>query len=185
MNENFTPQPTQSSAHPFADQLARHGVPESIWPYLTHNGVGELVEKLQIVFTEFSPQRLSATMPVAGNTQVYGILHGGASAALAETLGSMAAAPHGAGTSQPVGVDLNITHHKAGRSGVVTAQCTPVHLGARKAHAMRSSSATMRASGSPRRASPTCSCRSTANCRASRAASRPSSGTGRCRHPDR
>ncbi|WP_334122904.1 hotdog fold thioesterase [Glutamicibacter sp.] len=131
MNDNFTTQPTQSSAHPFADQLSRHGIPETMWPYLTQNGVGELVEKLQIVFTEFSTQRLCATMPVAGNTQVYGILHGGASAALAETLGSMAAALHGAGTSQPVGVDLNITHHKAGRSGMVTAQCTPIHLGAR------------------------------------------------------
>ncbi|SCB90651.1 uncharacterized domain 1-containing protein [Arthrobacter sp. NIO-1057] len=131
MNDNFTTQPTQSSAHPFADQLTRHGIPQSVWPYLTQNGVGELVEKLQIVFTQFSAQRLVATMPVAGNTQVYGILHGGASAALAETLGSMAAALHAAGTAQPVGVDLNITHHKAGRSGLVTGVCTPIHLGAR------------------------------------------------------
>ncbi|WP_242632449.1 hotdog fold thioesterase [Arthrobacter sp. S41] len=89
------------------------------------------MEKLEIVFTEFTVDRITATMPVAGNTQVYGILHGGASAALAETLGSMAAALHGAGTTQPVGVDLNITHHKAGRTGLVTAVCTPVHLGRR------------------------------------------------------
>lgn len=131
MSDNFTSQPTQSSAHPFAGQLARHGIPEAMWPQLRQNGVGELVEKLEIVFTEFTAQQVSATMPVAGNTQVYGILHGGASAALAETLGSMAAALHGAGTANPVGVDLNITHHKAGRTGLVTGVCTPVHLGRR------------------------------------------------------
>lgn len=129
MSDNFTSQTTQSSAHPFAAQLSRHGIPETMWPHLRQNGVGELVEKLDIVFTEFETQRVAATMPVAGNTQVYGILHGGASAALAETLGSMAAALHGAGRANPVGVDLNITHHKAGRSGVVTGVCTPVHLG--------------------------------------------------------
>ncbi|MGO2594827.1 MAG: hotdog fold thioesterase [Glutamicibacter arilaitensis] len=129
MSDNFTSQPTQSSAHPFAEQLSHHGIPETMWPYLHLNGVGELVEKLEIIFTEFDPQRVTATMPVAGNTQVYGILHGGASAALAETLGSMAAALHGAGRANPVGVDLNITHHKAGRSGLATAVCTPIHLG--------------------------------------------------------
>ncbi|MFJ5105644.1 MULTISPECIES: hotdog fold thioesterase [unclassified Glutamicibacter] len=129
MSDNFTSRTTQSSAHPFDAQLARHGIPESMWPYLLHNGVGELVEKLEIIFTGFEPQRVAATMPVAGNTQVYGILHGGASAALAETLGSMAAALHGAGRANPVGVDLNITHHKAGRTGLVTGVCTPVHLG--------------------------------------------------------
>ena len=131
MNDNFTTGPTQSSAHPFERQLTECGIPESMWPFLRTNGVGELTEKLGIVFTEFTHDQLSATMPVAGNTQVYGILHGGASAALAETLGSMAAALHGAPTSQPVGVDLNITHHKAGRTGLVTAVCTPVHLGRR------------------------------------------------------
>ncbi len=131
MNDNFTTQPTQDSAHPFAQQLTRHGLPHSAWSFLRSNGVGELVEKLEIVFTEFTVDRITATMPVAGNTQVYGILHGGASAALAETLGSMAAALHGAGKTQPVGVDLNITHHKAGRTGLVTAVCTPVHLGRR------------------------------------------------------
>ena len=115
MSDNFTSQPTQSSAHPFAAQLSRHGIPETMWPHLRQNGVGELVEKLDIVFTEFETHRVAATMPVAGNTQVYGILHGGASAALAETLGSMAAALHGAGRANPVGVDLNITHHKPGR----------------------------------------------------------------------
>lgn len=131
MSDNFTSRTAQSSAHPFAQQLAAHGVPESMWPFLSRHGVGTLVEKLGIVFTEFSVDRLCATMPVEGNTQVMGILHGGASAALAETLGSFAAALHGAGKANPVGVDLNITHHRAGRAGLVSAACTPLHLGRR------------------------------------------------------
>lgn len=102
-----------------------------MWHALTSNGLGTLVEKLEIIFTTFERDRVVATMPVAGNTQVYGILHGGASAALAETLGSMAAALHGAGRANPVGVDLNITHHKSACSGLVTAVCTPLHLGQR------------------------------------------------------
>lgn len=131
MSDNFTSQPAQSSAHPFAQQLTDHGVPEFLWPFLTKFGLGGLADKLGIMFTHFSVEKLTATMPVEGNTQVMGILHGGASAALAETLGSMAAALHGAGKANPVGVDLNITHHKAGRSGLVYAECTPIHLGRR------------------------------------------------------
>ncbi|HBV10869.1 MULTISPECIES: hotdog fold thioesterase [Glutamicibacter] len=131
MSDNYTSHAEQSSAHPFAAQLTKHGVPATMWPALHGHGVGTLVEKLDIHFTEFSVERVSATMPVAGNTQVVGILHGGASAALAETLGSMAAALHGAGKANPVGVDLNITHHKAGRAGLVTGVCTPIHLGRR------------------------------------------------------
>lgn len=129
MSDNYTSHGTQSSAHPFAEQLTKHGIPESMWHYLSGHGVGTLVEKLEILFTEFSVDRVCASMPVQGNGQVIGILHGGASAALAETLGSMAAAIHGGELAVPVGVDLNITHHKAGRKGHVHAVCTPVHLG--------------------------------------------------------
>ncbi|GAA2551839.1 uncharacterized protein (TIGR00369 family) [Neomicrococcus aestuarii] len=123
-----------TTEHPFADQLTRAGVPEELWGPFGKFGVGPLVEKLGIVFTEMSARRLVATMPVEGNTQVAGILHGGASAALAETLGSFGAALHsfeqGLG-KRPVGVDLNSTHHRAGVSGLVTAVCTPIFLGSR------------------------------------------------------
>lgn len=131
MSDNFTSHDEQSSAHPFAQQLTRHGVPQAMWPFLQGHGVGTLVEKLDIHFTEFGADRVCATMPVAGNAQVVGILHGGASAALAETLGSMAAALHARGKANPVGVDLNVTHHKAARQGLVSAVCTPLHLGRR------------------------------------------------------
>ena len=57
-------------------------------------------------------------MPVEGNTQPYGLLHGGASAVLAETLGSVGAVLHAGEGRIAVGVDLNVTHHRAVTSGV-------------------------------------------------------------------
>ena len=70
-----------------------------------------------------------ATMPVAGNTQPYGLLHGGASAVLAETVGSFAAMAHAGKHQVAMGVDLNITHHRAIRTGTVTAVATALHRG--------------------------------------------------------
>lgn len=118
-----------STDNPYARQLAAHGVPESMWSMLASHGVGPLVEKLGIVFSEITAERVVATMPVEGNQQVAGILHGGASVALAETLGSFAAAVHGRGLKKPVGVDISATHHRAGVTGLVTGVCTPTHLG--------------------------------------------------------
>jgi uncharacterized protein (TIGR00369 family) len=68
-------------------------------------------------------------MPVEGNTQPLGLLHGGASVALAETLGSTGAALHAGPGRFVVGVDINATHHRAARSGIVTGVATPLHLG--------------------------------------------------------
>jgi uncharacterized protein (TIGR00369 family) len=76
-----------------------------------------------------SVDRVVATMPVEGNTQPYGLLHGGASAVLAETLGSIGSALHAGPDRIAVGVDINATHHRAVRSGTVTGTATPVHLG--------------------------------------------------------
>jgi uncharacterized protein (TIGR00369 family) len=68
-------------------------------------------------------------MPVAGNTQVHGVLHGGASALLAETLGSLAAAAHAGPGRTVVGLELNASHHRSVREGVVTGTATALHLG--------------------------------------------------------
>ena len=68
-------------------------------------------------------------MPVAGNTQPYGLLHGGASAALAETVGSYAANLHAGPGYAAVGVELNCTHHRAARQGSVHGVATPLHEG--------------------------------------------------------
>lgn len=90
---------------------------------------GTLGAKLGIQLVEASAQRIVATMPVEGNTQPLGLLHGGASAALAETLGSVGAALHAGPGRFVVGVDINATHHRAARTGIVTGVATALHLG--------------------------------------------------------
>jgi uncharacterized protein (TIGR00369 family) len=94
-------------------------------------GPGGLPERLGITLLEATPERVVGTMPVEGNTQPYGLLHGGASCALAETVASVGAALHGLSVGRPIslGVDINATHHRAVRSGVVTGVATPVHRG--------------------------------------------------------
>lgn len=92
-------------------------------------GMGALNEKMGVVITEISPERIVATMPVEGNTQPYGLLHGGASVVLAETLGSIGSAIHAFPDRIAVGVDINATHHRSATSGTVTATATPIHLG--------------------------------------------------------
>lgn len=91
---------------------------------------GGLNEKLGVAILEASPERVVGTMPVAGNEQPYGLLHGGASIALAESLGSIGSALHAAPLGRvAVGVDINATHHRSAREGVVTGVATAVHRG--------------------------------------------------------
>jgi uncharacterized protein (TIGR00369 family) len=88
-----------------------------------------LDDKLGIHVTDWDPDRLVATMPVEGNEQPFGLLHGGATCALAETIGSMAAAVAAGPDRQVVGIELNVSYLRAATSGVVTAVCTPVRRG--------------------------------------------------------
>lgn len=92
---------------------------------------GALAETMGITITEATPERVVGTMPVTGNTQPFGLLHGGASCVLAETLGSIGATMHGATVDRPaaLGVDINATHHRAVRDGTVTGVATPLHRG--------------------------------------------------------
>lgn len=92
-------------------------------------GLGALAEKMGIRLTEFSVERAVATMPVEGNTQPVGLLHGGAYVVLGESLGSMAANLYAGLDRLAVGVDINATHTRSATSGIVTGVCTPVHLG--------------------------------------------------------
>ena len=88
-------------------------------------GMGALNEKMGIELVEISAERVVGTMPVEGNTQPYGLLHGGASVVLAETLGSVGLGAARAGpTSSSVGVDINATHHRSATSGTVTGVAT-------------------------------------------------------------
>lgn len=97
--------------------------------WATSRGMGALAEKMGIVFTEFAVERAVATMPVEGNTQPVGLLHGGAYVVLGESLGSMAANLYAGPGRLAVGVDINATHTRSATSGIVTGVCTPIHLG--------------------------------------------------------
>ncbi|GAB1643708.1 hypothetical protein KRMM14A1259_41310 [Krasilnikovia sp. MM14-A1259] len=111
---------------------AANGTPANGFVELSGSGsAGALGDRMGIEILEATPERIVGRMPVDGNTQPYGLLHGGASCVLAETLGSVGAALHGATVDRPyaVGVDINATHHKAVRAGVVTGVATPVHRG--------------------------------------------------------
>ncbi|AXH97841.1 hotdog fold thioesterase [Ornithinimicrobium avium] len=90
---------------------------------------GTLVGRMGMEILEVGVERTVARMPVEGNTQPYGLLHGGASAALAETLGSIASALHAGEGRIAVGLDLSATHHRAVREGWVIGVATPLSLG--------------------------------------------------------
>lgn len=91
---------------------------------------GALAERMGIDILEAGTDRIVGRMPVEGNTQPYGILHGGASVVLAETLGSIGSAIHALSLGKiAVGLDINATHHRAARSGWVTGVAVPVTLG--------------------------------------------------------
>ncbi|MDP9394477.1 MAG: hotdog fold thioesterase [Actinomycetota bacterium] len=91
--------------------------------------LGALGTRLGIEILEVSASRAVATMPVRGNTQPYGLLHGGASIALAEHLGSVAAAAHAGPGRQALGIEVSATHHRSAREGTVTGTAAAVHLG--------------------------------------------------------
>ena len=94
----------------------------------TMNG-GALGEKMGIEFIEATSQRVVARMPVAGNTQPYGLLHGRASVVLAETLGTLGAMMHAGEGRIAVGIEISATHHRAVRSGFVTGTATALSAG--------------------------------------------------------
>lgn len=102
--------------------------------WVRRRGMGSLAEKMGFEWVEFTPERAVATMPVEGNTQPVGLVHGGAYVVLAESLGSMHANLHAHLTGDgrrrlAVGVDINATHTRSARSGRVTGTCLPLHLG--------------------------------------------------------
>jgi 1,4-dihydroxy-2-naphthoyl-CoA hydrolase len=94
------------------------------------DGRGEqLATAMGIEITDWNPARTVATMPVTGNRQPYGLLHGGANAVLAETVGSTCAALNAGPDRITLGLELSCTHHRGVREGTVTAVATPAHIG--------------------------------------------------------
>ncbi len=96
---------------------------------LKSRGFGALDQKMGIEILEASPYKMVGKMPVSGNTQAVGLLHGGANVVLAESLGSIATALHAGLDRRIVGIDINATHHKAATEGFVTGVATPISLG--------------------------------------------------------
>ncbi|CAN5171349.1 hypothetical protein BH11ACT5_BH11ACT5_00170 [soil metagenome] len=93
----------------------------------THGGA--LAVKMGIEFIELSADHSVARMPVEGNTQVIGLLHGGAHVVLAESLGSVSAAIHAGAGRYAVGIEINATHSRSVTSGWVTGTCRALSLG--------------------------------------------------------
>ena len=91
--------------------------------------IGALAPKLGVEFLELGPDRVIARIPVEGNTQPYGILHGGATAALCETVASIGTALVVGLDKQVVGIELNVNHIRAVREESITATGVPLHVG--------------------------------------------------------
>ena len=102
---------------------------DSALELMKQRGLGALADKMGIELLELSAERAVATMPVAGNTQPIGLLHGGAHVVLAESLGSFAANVHAHPWGYAVGIELNATHHSSITEGVVTGTCVAIKLG--------------------------------------------------------
>lgn len=90
---------------------------------------GTLTERMGVEFIELSAEYSVARMPVEGNTQTIGILHGGAHVVLGESLGSISSAIHAGPGRYAVGIEINATHSKSIASGWVTGTCTALALG--------------------------------------------------------
>ncbi|WP_294178972.1 hotdog fold thioesterase [uncultured Schumannella sp.] len=96
---------------------------------LTGTGGGALAQKMNIDFLELSAEYSVATMPVEGNTQVVGLLHGGAHVVLGESLGSISSAIHAGPGRYAVGIEINATHSRSVTEGLVTGTCRSLVLG--------------------------------------------------------
>lgn len=106
-----------------------NATPEEILTLIAASDEGGLGERMGIEWLEVGAQRTVARMPVAGNTQPFGLLHGGASAVIAESCGSVAAMLYAGQGRLAMGIELSCSHHKAARDGWVTATATPLSLG--------------------------------------------------------
>lgn len=100
-----------------------------LYDRLIASGGGALTRKMGIEFLELGAERSVARMPVEGNTQVIGLLHGGAHVVLGESLGSISSAIHAGPGRYAVGIEINATHSRSTTSGWVEGTCTALSLG--------------------------------------------------------
>jgi 1,4-dihydroxy-2-naphthoyl-CoA hydrolase len=119
---------------PGADNPPPEGMTAEQALQLARDARSPLVDKLGIEFLEVGQRRVRARMPVAGNTQPYGVLHGGATASLCETAGSIGTAFLVGVGKLAVGIDLSVTHVRSAREGWVTVTAEPLRIGRTVAH---------------------------------------------------
>lgn len=93
------------------------------------SGGGQLAKKMGISFLKLTAEESIATMPVEGNRQVIGLMHGGAYVVLGESLGSMSSAIHAGPGRVAVGIEINASHSRSVSEGIVTATCRAISLG--------------------------------------------------------
>lgn len=103
--------------------------PREVLQHIAAADSGGLGERIGMEWLETTPERVVARIPVAGNTQPFGLLHGGASAVLAESVGSVLANLNAGPGRFAVGIELSCSHHRSARSGWVTAVASPLAVG--------------------------------------------------------
>ena len=103
--------------------------PRDVLAHISAADHGGLGERMGMEWLETTPERVIARIPVVGNTQPFGLLHGGASAVLAESVGSVLANLNAGPGRFAVGIELSCSHHRSAREGWVTAVATPLSVG--------------------------------------------------------
>ena len=98
--------------------------------FVRERGMGPLADRMVLEVLSATAERVSARMPVEGNTQPLGLLHGGANVVLAESIGSLAANIHAGPERFAVGVDISATHLASATAGFVHAEAKALKLGA-------------------------------------------------------
>lgn len=104
-------------------------LPPELAEILRTTGGGELSVKMGIEFLELSAEHSVARMPVHGNRQVVGLLHGGAHLVLGESLGSISSAIHAGAGRVALGIEISATHSRSISEGYVVATCSAISLG--------------------------------------------------------
>ena len=105
------------------------GMSDEVAYWVNKRGVGELADSMGIKILELSAESGIATMPAEGNRQPLGIVHGGAYVVLAETLGSMCAYVAAGEGRHAVGIEINASHTRSCKSGLITATAKAVNIG--------------------------------------------------------
>lgn len=125
----FPPQLDPETGEPLVVNGLRVPDQQAMWG-MFERGSGELAVRMGILMVKLTPEHSIAVMPVAGNTQPLGLVHGGAYCVLGESLGSFSANLHAAELGcYAVGIDINATHTGSANSGYVTGECRAIKLG--------------------------------------------------------